>query len=243
VNEPFVLFSAAHGAGLLAAALAVAGLVAFRAALRRPAANRVARYSLAGILVASEIALYSWYTIEGTWGLFALPFQLCTMTLWFSVFALLTRKRTLYEISFFLGILGALQALATPYLTESFPDFRYFHFFLAHIAIIAAGVFLTAVDGVRPTWRSAFRSLLWLNLLAVPAGLANAITGENFMFLARKPSTGSLLDLLAPWPWYILELEAIALAMLFGLLGIVKAADKVANRRGMRKQGGMDPVA
>jgi hypothetical integral membrane protein (TIGR02206 family) len=225
------MFSAAHGAGLLAAALAIAGIVGFRAALRRPAANRAARYALAGMLVASEIALYSWYTIEGTWGLYALPFQLCTMTLWFSVFALLTRKRTLYEISFFLGILGALQALATPYLTESFPDFRYFHFFLAHIAIIAAGVFLTAVDGIRPTWRSAFRSLLWLNLLAVPAGVANAMTGENFMFLARKPSTGSLLDMLAPWPWYILQLEALALLMLFGLLGIVRMADTIANRR------------
>ncbi|TLS50278.1 TIGR02206 family membrane protein [Paenibacillus antri] len=236
MREPFVLFSAAHGAGLLAAALAVAAIVGFRAALRRPTANRIARYGLAGLLAASEAALYSWYTITDAWGLYALPFQLCTMTLWFSVFALLTRKRTLVEISFFLGILGALQALATPYLTVGFPDFRYFHFFLAHIGIVSAGVFLTAVDGIRPTWHSALRSLLWLNALAVPAGIANAITGENFMFLARKPSTGSLLDALAPWPWYILELEAVALLMIFALLGIVKAADAIASRRGKRNQ-------
>lgn len=228
--EPFTLFSPQHLWGLAAAAAAAAGFTAFRSALRRPRANRVARYTLAGALAASEAALYAWYTVTEAWGWYALPFQLCTMMLWLSVFALLTRSRTAYEAAFFLGILGAMQALLTPYLTIGFPDFRYFHFFLAHIAIISAGVFLTAVDGMRPTAASVFRSMLWLNLLAIPAFIANRLTGENFMFLAHKPSTGSLLDVLSPWPWYILELEAVALALCFALFAAVKAADAMRKR-------------
>jgi uncharacterized membrane protein YwaF len=31
------------------------------------------------------------------------------------------------------------------------------------------------------------------------------------MFVARKPETASLLDVLPEWPWYILWLEAIGL--------------------------------
>ncbi|HZG87686.1 TIGR02206 family membrane protein [Paenibacillus sp.] len=225
-RETFVLFSIAHWAGLIAAALVVAAIVAARRQLRHPARNRAFRYGLAAALAGSELALYAWYTATGQWGLYALPFQLCTMTLWISVLALVTKSRIAFEISFFLGILGAMQALLTPYLVVTFPDFRYFHFFFAHIAIIAAGVFLAAVDRYRPTARSALRAWLWLNALAVPAFVANRFTGENFMFLARKPPTGSLLDLLAPWPWYIAQLELVALAFLFGLLAVVKAADR-----------------
>lgn len=239
MSEAFVFLSVPHIAGLAAAALAVAALVRFRAALREPKRNRAFRIGLVGALVGSEAALYAWYTASGEWGWHALPFQLCTVTLWLSAYVLLTRSRAAYEAAFFLGVLGAMQALLTPYLTVTFPDFRYFHFFFAHVAIIAAGVFMTAVEGYRPTVRSVFRAFLWLNVLAVPAAVANALTGYNFMFLARKPPTGSLLDVLSPWPWYILELEVVALALLFSLLGVVKAIDAWGARlseRPMRKR-------
>jgi hypothetical integral membrane protein (TIGR02206 family) len=229
-QQRFVMFSLPHALGFAGAILAVMILVRFRAQLREPRRNRLARYGIASLLVASEVSLYLWYTWNDAWGWFALPFQLCTMTLWLSVYVLLTRSRKVYEVAFFLGILGAMQALITPYLMVTFPDFRYFHFFIAHIAIIIAGVFLTAVDGYRPTARSVFRALLWLNVLAVPAAIANAFTGYNFMFLARKPPTGSLLDWLAPWPWYIAELELIALALCFALLGAVRMADLGARK-------------
>jgi len=39
---------------------------------------------------------------------------------------------------------------------------------------------------------------------------------SNYMFIAHKPDTPSLLDVLGPWPWYILSAEAVGLAV--GLL-------------------------
>ena len=42
-------------------------------------------------------------------------------------------------------------------------------------------------------------------------------TGGNYMYLRRKPVHSSLLDLLADWPWYILETTVLALAMLLAL--------------------------
>jgi uncharacterized membrane protein YwaF len=41
---------------------------------------------------------------------------------------------------------------------------------------------------------------------------------SNYMFISYKPTDfSSVLDLLAPWPWYILELEVIGIAF-FALL-------------------------
>ena len=39
----------------------------------------------------------------------------------------------------------------------------------------------------------------------------NMVLGSNYLFIAHKPETPSLIDVLGPWPWYILSLEAIAI--------------------------------
>ena len=45
----------------------------------------------------------------------------------------------------------------------------------------------------------------------------NLAIGSNYLFVAGKPDFPTLLDMLAPWPWYIIELEAIAFAIFFVL--------------------------
>ncbi|CAM3689028.1 TIGR02206 family membrane protein [Cohnella lubricantis] len=227
----FEAFSLSHWAALAAAALTVAAIFAWRDRLRRPGANRTAKYGLAAVLAGSEVALQISYVIRGTWSVYSLPFELCSLTLWLSAALLLTGKRWLYEAAFFLGTLGTLQALLTPDLNDPFPSFYYFHFFIGHIAILAASVFMTAVDRFRPTFRSMLRALVWLHALAIPAAVADIWAGTNFMFLAHKPRTASMLDLLSPWPWYLLELEAVAFVLCFALLGAVKAADRWTRRK------------
>jgi len=232
----FMMFSAAHIAALAAAALLLAAIVLGRRRLRSRGANRAARITLAALLVGCEIGLHAWYALTDNWGVHALPFQLCSITVWLSAAIMLlgARGRSLHDIVFFLGLLGALQAMLTPNLDYTFPHFRYYHFFLAHIGIIAVSVFLVVVDRYRPTLRSAFRAWIWLHVLAVPGAVANWLTGSNFMFLARKPDTASLLDLLAPWPWYLLQLEVIAAALCLLLLGLVRFADRAARAMARR---------
>ncbi|WP_239613628.1 YwaF family protein [Cohnella mopanensis] len=222
----FEPFSLAHGLGLAMASAIVIGFIIFRKRLRSKRANRNARYALVAVLVGCELSLQFWYGLTDNWGLYSLPFQLCSIMMWLSALLLLTRNRKLYEITFFLGIMGAMQALLTPNLDATYPEFRYFHFFIAHGAIIGSSVFLTVIEGYRPTVSSVFRAIGWLHVLAIPAAITNSVAGTNFMFLARKPDTASLLDLLAPWPWYLLQLELVALLLCFSLLGLVKVLDR-----------------
>jgi len=232
-------FSLAHDLGMAMAAAIVIGIFAFRKRLGGARANRNARYALIAVLVGCELSLQVWYGLTDNWGWYSLPFQLCSIMMWLSALLLLTRNRKLYEVTFFLGIMGALQALLTPNLDATFPEFRYFHFFIAHGAIIGASVFLTVIERFRPTTGSVFRAIGWLHVLAIPAAITNVLTGSNFMFLARKPDTASLLDLLAPWPWYLLQLELVALILCFSLLGIVKAVDwLMLGRRTQKPVGG-----
>lgn len=110
------------------AAAIVLGVVIFRKSLRTTRSNRSVRYALVAVLVGCELSLQVWYGLTDNWGLYSLPFQLCSIMMWLSALLLLTRNRKLYEITFFLGIMGAMQALLTPNLDADFPQFRYFHF-------------------------------------------------------------------------------------------------------------------
>ncbi|MFF2886787.1 TIGR02206 family membrane protein [Paenibacillus sp. NPDC057967] len=221
----FEMFSVQHMVAIAIALIVFAAIAFGRKRLRGERSNRIFRLGMAGLLVACEIALQTSYVLEGSWGAGSLPFQLCSLTLLLAAAALAFRIRQLYSIIYFLGTLGALQALVTPNLDEAFPHFRYFHFFIAHIGIIASAVYLMTVERYKPTLRSVFGAWLWLHVLAVPAAIVNMATGTtNFMFLAHKPATASMLDLLAPWPWYLLQLELVAVLLCLILYGVSQFA-------------------
>ncbi|WP_169083345.1 TIGR02206 family membrane protein [Paenibacillus sp. PL91] len=223
----FEMFSAAHFVGLAAAIVVFVGIIVFRKPMRKPAVNRKVRYGLASLLIVCEASLQLSYFLDHSWGVGSLPFQLCSLMVLVSALLLFSNKKNLYDVVFFLGSMGALQALLTPNLDETFPHFRYFHFFIAHIGIIGAALFIMAVERYRPTIRSVLKAIVWLHVLAVPAAITNTVTGTtNFMFLAHKPGTASLLDLLGPWPWYLLQLEVIVFAICSMLYAIVRLLDR-----------------
>lgn len=123
---------------------------------------------------------------------------------------LLTRSRLLYSFLYFAGIGGAFIALLTPNLIYPFPHFRFLLFFIAHGSIILASLYMTWVEGYKPTWRSLFFTMLCLNLVAACVYAANILLDSNYMFLIRKPSTFSVLDYFGPYPYYLLVEEAFA---------------------------------
>jgi len=68
---------------------------------------------------------------------------------------------------------------------------------------------MTVVEGFRPTWKSLLRVAIGINIYMVVIYFVNNAIGSNYLMINSKPETASLLDLLPPWPVYILYMELI----------------------------------
>jgi hypothetical integral membrane protein (TIGR02206 family) len=169
------------------------------------------RWTLALILWGNEFAWHYWNYAVGKWTIQTmLPLQVCSLLVWFGALMLVTRSYRIYEFMYFMGIGGAIQALATPDLgIYGYPHFRFFQTFISHGLIVTSAIYMTVVEGFRPTWKSMLRVALWMNLYLIPIYFLNNAIGSNYLMINHKPPTASLLDLLPEWPIYILYMEGL----------------------------------
>ena len=141
-----------------------------------------------------------------------LPLHVCSIAVFAVAAALVFRWQTAYEIAYFWGLAGATNAVVTPP-----PVADYLQYFIAHGGIVAGALFATWGLGMRPTNRSVLRVFALLNCLALVAFGVNWALDSNYMFLSRPPATESPF-FFAPWPWYILILDGVALGLFYLLL-------------------------
>jgi uncharacterized membrane protein YwaF len=52
-----------------------------------------------------------------------------------------------------------------------------------------------------------------LNIYAALIYPINLLLGTDFLFINGKPATASLLDALPPWPYYLIYMELIGVAV------------------------------
>lgn len=189
------------------------------------------RWVLALILWINEFAWQYWNYSVGKWTLQTmLPLHLCSILVWIGAWMLITKSYKIYEFMYLMGIAGALQALATPDLgIYGYPHFRFFQTFLSHGLIVTSAVYMTVVEGFRPTWKSLLRVFLWVNIYAGIVYYINTLIGSNYLMINHKPYTPSLLDLLPEWPIYIVYMELLGIACML-LLYLPFAVKDLRNR-------------
>ena len=215
-GAPFELFGPAHLTALVIVSILLLAVVLLRK--RFSERNRIVfRYTVAAILLINETAWHLWNYFTGQWTIQTmLPLHLCSVLVFASAYMLITKNYAVYEFSYFLGIAGAMQALLTPDAgIYGFPHFRFFQVIISHGLIMVAAFYMTFVEGFRPYWKSLLRVFLWMNLYMIAVFILNQILDSNYLFISHKPETASLIDLLGPWPWYILVLEGIGVVMCF----------------------------
>ncbi|MFZ5808231.1 MAG: TIGR02206 family membrane protein [Chloroflexota bacterium] len=191
--------------------LVVLNFLLFRLRGAKEEQRRRAALMMAAILWLNEVGWHVWNYAVGQWTIQTmLPLHVCSLLVWTSGFMLVAKNYTIYEFCYFLGIGGAMQALLTPDLgIYGFPHYRFFQTFISHGLIITAAIYMTVVEGFRPTWKSFVRVAVIANLYMGVVFVINSWIGSNYMFINHKPETPSLLDLLPPWPYYLLYEELI----------------------------------
>jgi hypothetical integral membrane protein (TIGR02206 family) len=149
----------------------------------------------------------------------SVPLQLCDIAELAAAYALWSQRHWAFALAYYWGLLLSSQALITPDVgtpDEGAPDFPhhlFLTFFTLHVLVVWAAIYLTWGQRKRPRWRD-YRFTVGVTFLWVAFTFTfNAITGTNYGYLNRKPPTASVLDVLGPWPIYLLTEIAVVLAV------------------------------
>jgi len=170
---------------------------------------------MAVALVVAELSWQPYVLANQAWSPGAsLPVQLCDVAGFVAAAALLWRQLLLIEVAYFWGLGGTLQALLTPDLRDHFPSFPYLQFYVTHDLVILAALLLVFGLALRPRPGAVRRIFLLTFAFAVVVGLIDVVTGGNYMYLRHVPISGSLLDLMGPWPWYLATGAVLTLVVL-----------------------------
>ena len=193
--------------GLVAALLVVVG--------RRHAGTDAARHFSRGfalVLLVLYLAAVIYSLIPASLGR-SVPLHLTDLVSIVSVYALWSHRHWAYALNYYWGLVLSTQALVSPVLNSpDFPHYQFIWFWSIHLLVIWAAIYLTSGLGMRPDWRSYRITVAVTTAWAVFTLTFNTLAGTNYGFLNGKPSTGSLLDVLGPWPWYLIPTVALVLA-------------------------------
>lgn len=156
---------------------------------------------------------WAWVAIWGQRLADGLPLHICGTGVYLTVVLLIWRHQLVYEVVYFWGLAGALQAILTPELPYGFTHPFTISFFLSHGLIIFGLFYATFAFRLRPTWRSVPRvfaiTLIYAFGFVTPL---NMLLDTNYMYLRGLPATGSVLDYFGPWPWYLVGGAAFTFA-------------------------------
>ena len=186
---------------------------------KSPRVEKVIIGVLSAVLVLNYVVYLIFIRSRGTavWQ-HMLPMQLCDWGMVVVIVAMWTGNQRWFEVAYFWGIGGTLQAVLTPNLPFGFPDWRFISFFTSHCGIIIGVVFLMLTRRYRPYPMSIVRVFLWSEFYFVVTFVTDKLTDFNYGFLLHKPEAFSILSFLSDsWPLYLLQLHGVALLFFLGL--------------------------
>jgi hypothetical integral membrane protein (TIGR02206 family) len=189
---------------------------ALAALVRRTKSQRIERViivALSAVLILNYLAYLVFIRSRGVvdWRQM-LPMQMCDWGMVVVMVAMWTGNQRWFEVAYFWGIGGTLQAVLTPNLPYGFPDWRFISFFTSHCGIIVGVVFLMLTRHYRPYPMSIVRVWLWSEFYFVVTLAVDKLTGFNYGFLLHKPEAFSILSFLSDsWLLYLLQMHGVAL--------------------------------
>lgn len=221
----FHMWELSHLITLIIISLLLLFTFLFRTTLKNH--RRFLRLTVGWLLILSRLSLDIWYVTTNQWSVTSsLPLELCSIASLLCGIMLLTKNHYLLEIFYFIGIGGAVMAILTPDLYFGFPQYRFLQFFIDHTLLILAPLIMIWLYQYKITLTSVLKAFISINTIAIVVFSINKILSANYMFLMHKPSAASLLDILGPFPYYLLSLEGIVI-IVFLILYIPFTINKV----------------
>ncbi len=155
-----------------------------------------------------------YYGYLGIWSLHVLPLELCNFMTFSAIFCLYTKDQWCYELSIFLGIIAPIQAFVSPAILYGSDLILFLIYYIEHILVVFAPIYLTFFLGMRPRKLSWFKTPMAFSLVVPFIMVLNYLFDTNFMFLAVRPDLSHPFNF-GDWPLYILVWIGALLASSF----------------------------
>ena len=222
------MFSPAHliWLGCIFAAIAIAFILAKKLC---PSHDRV-HLVVTLLLVATKIlhTALSIGPVDSEFGGYViaqdnLPFHLCSMMIYFTVFLHFIKSETLRaKIKSFMVpamLIGAAMALFIPTAGVDVTEARVWEYMTCHGVLVFYGLYLMAIEKVDLGLKAYFNNLLFLTATTLFAFIMNSILVDgnaNYFFLRKPPMDGlPILNLDNGWHVYFITLVAVACILIF----------------------------
>lgn len=172
--------------------------------------------ALSAVLLGDAVVFVGRPVVSGGWSVSSsLPLALCDIALVVAAVACWRPDWDLpVELTYFWGLAGTLQAVATPDLPAEFPSLEFFEFVVGHLGIVIAALYLVVGLRRRPRPGSVRRVFAITAAYTVFVGIFDSLTDSNYMYLAERPDRFTLLSLMGPWPWYLITGTGVAVVLL-----------------------------
>lgn len=167
-------------------------------------------HSLGCVVSLTVVVFHLYYILIGDYQVKTdLPLYLCSFIALLIPIFTYTKKYWMYEILLFWIIAGTLQGVITPDIAEGFPAFDYFRYWIVHLGLLTIIFYATFVFGMRPRFKSVFKSFAALQIYVIAMVFINWLLSANYFYLNEKPKSASLLDYFGEWPLYIIVVQLI----------------------------------
>lgn len=211
----FVVYGTSHQVVLVLMGVCCAALIVLGRKIRGTRWEQVFNRAFALAMLALMLPLSLYLFLPSQWDIYySLPFDLCDLAWMCAVYCLWTgRNGWAFGPVYYWGLTLTAQALFTPDLAYGYPDPRFALFFLSHCLTPAAAIYLAFGLGFRPTLKLLGGTLVGTIAWAALVLAFNFAFGTNYMYLNAKPENPSLLDVLGPWPVYLLAELGVGLIL------------------------------
>tara|TARA_Y100001970_G_C14246343_1_gene868545 strand:+ start:633 stop:1328 length:696 start_codon:yes stop_codon:yes gene_type:complete len=144
-----------------------------------------------------------------------LPLHMCGFSVFATSWALLKRNQIIFELCYFWGLGGAIQAILTPDTTGFHGPFYLFTFMASHGLIVLNVFYLIFVYKMILNKGALLRTIIITNIMLIGIAIINWILDANYFYLFRAPDVNNPLILTNQQPFYFMNMEFVAIIVLY----------------------------
>jgi len=159
-----------------------------------------------------------------------LPLHMCRALALLAPLVALKNNRYWMGVFYFWIIAGTFQANITPDIEYGFPHWNYFTYWMTHGFLVVVALYYVVVLKIAIGWKDLRNAFIMMNVFVLITLITNYMLDSNYMYTIAKPPVASMLDILGPWPFYLITGQLLALALFFIALLPFKFSELIASR-------------